>query len=144
MSWTYTQDPSRSSRDAVRWLVGQTSTNDPVLVEDAEIDYALTQEGGVYCAAAAVGRSMLNRYSASDPLSLTVGNLSETYGDRSQRLQNALKGLERQCQLRSALPSAGGTVLADKIAREADTSLVPPVFTVGMNDNPPRSADEVI
>ena len=144
MSWTYTQNPANSNKDAVRFLVGQTSTNDPVLVYDQEIDYVLTQEGGVYCAAAAIGRSMLQRFSAVDPLSLTVGNLSETYGDRSIRLQNALRGLERQCALRSALPSAGGIVLADKLAREADTSLVPPIFKIGMDDNPPGLSNEVL
>ena len=143
MSWTYTQNPANSDKDAVRFLVGQTSTNDPVLISDQEIDYVLTQEGGVYCAAAAVGRTMLQRFSAVDPLSLTVGNLSETYGDRSQRLQDALRGLERQCQLRNALPSAGGVILADKIAREADTTLTPHVFAIGMNDNPSGMVNDV-
>ena len=40
MTWNYSGDPSLSSRDAVRFLIGDTDPNDP-LVTDEEIAYAL-------------------------------------------------------------------------------------------------------
>lgn len=144
MSFTYSQNPASSTKDAVRWLVGNTSTNDPVVVQDAEIDWAITQTGNAYCAAVLVAESMLQQYAGKDAQSLTVGNLSETYGDRSARLQSALGNLKRQCALRSVVPSAGGIYLADRAARAADTSLVPYIFSVGMTDDPPGLANDLV
>lgn len=135
MSWTYTRNPANSTKDAVRFLVGQTSTNDPVLIQDQEIDWAITQSGGAYAAAVLVGESMLQQYAGHDALSLTVGNLSETYGDRSARLQATLANLKRQMAMRGVQPSAGGITVESRLAREADTSLTPHVFAVGMDDN---------
>lgn len=135
MSWTYTQNPADSTKDAVRYLVGQTSTGDPVLVSDQEIDWALTQSGGAYAAAVLVGETMLQRYAGTDPQSLTVGNLSEAYGDRSARLQQTIANLKRQMALRGVQPDAGGITVASRLARQADTSLTPLIFSVGMDDN---------
>lgn len=136
MSWTYTQNPASSTKDAVRFLVQQTSTNDPVLVQDAEIDWAILQSGNAYSAAVMVGEVMLQRYASNDAQSLTVGNLSETYGDRSARLQVTLASLKRQMALRGVQPSAGGITVDSRLAHLADTTLTPHVFAVGMDDNP--------
>lgn len=136
MSWTYTQNPANSAKDAVRFLVGQTSTSDPVRVQDAEIDWAITQTGNSYAAAVLVGESMLQQYAGHDALSLTVGNLSETYGDRSARLSATLAHLKRQMALRNVRPDAGGITVTSRVAHEADISLTPHVFAVGMDDNP--------
>lgn len=38
--WTYSGDPSKSPLDAVRFLIGDTDENDPLL-NDAEIQYTL-------------------------------------------------------------------------------------------------------
>lgn len=141
MSWTYTQNPASSTKDAVRFLVGQTSTSDPVVVQDAEIDWAITQSGNSYAAAVLVGESMLQQYAGHDALSLTVGNLSETYGDRSARLQTTLASLKRQMAMRNVRPDAGGVTVTSRTAREADTSLTPHIFAVGMDDN--RAAQDL-
>lgn len=136
MSWTYTRNPAASNLDAVRFLVGQTSTDDPVVIWDAEIDWALTQSGGAYAAAVLVGESMLQQFAGKDALSLTVGNLSETYGDRAARLQGTIANLKRQMALRGVQPDAGGITVASRLNHEADTNLTPHVFAVGMDDNP--------
>ena len=140
MSFTYTRNPASSTKDAVRFLVGQTSTNDPVVVWDAEIDWAITQSGNAYAAAVMIGESMLQQYAAKDALSLTVGNLSETYGDRSARLQATLASLKRQMALRGVRPDAGGITFTSRSDHDTNTDLVPMLFTVGMDDNP-RAAD---
>lgn len=139
MSWTYTGNPADSTKDAVRFLVGQTSTSDPVVVSDQEITWAATQCGNSYATAVMVGEAMLQQYAGKDAQSLTVGNLSETYGDRAARLQVTLMNLKRQSGMRNVVPVAGGLTIADQQSRAADTSLTPYVFEVGMNDNPPGS-----
>lgn len=143
MSWTYTRNPASSTKDEVRFLVGQTSTDDPVVIWDAEIDWAITQSGSAYAAAVLVGESMLQQYAGKDALSLTVGNLSEDYGDRSARLAATIANLKRQMAMRNVVPAAGGVYLADRTARAADTSLVPQIFSVGMTDDPPGLADRL-
>lgn len=143
MSWSYGQNPAADTKDEVRFLVGQTSTADPVLVQDEEITYAIAQTPNRYAAAVLVGEAMLARLAGSDAESVTVGNLSETYGDRTAKLEVALKALRRQASMRGIVPSAGGVLLADKLARQSDTSLTPHAFSLGMDDNPPGSADQV-
>ncbi len=135
MSWTYTGNPASSTRDAVRYLAGQTSSGDPVLALDAEVDFAISQTANKYSAAVMVVEGLLQRYAGTDPTSLTVGNLSETYGDRSARLTATLMNLRRQAQMRGIVPVAGGVLEADRVSREADTSLRVSVFALGMDDN---------
>ena len=50
MTWTYTGDPNVSDRDKIRFLIGDTDTNDQ-LVNDEEIEWALTEAGSIYQAA---------------------------------------------------------------------------------------------
>jgi len=42
MSWTYTADPSSSSKDAVRYLIGDVNEADQ-LVQDEEIYFNLAE-----------------------------------------------------------------------------------------------------
>lgn len=112
-----------------------------MLVTDQEVDYAISQTANKWQAGVMVVEGMLNRLAGTDPLSLTVGSLSETYGDRAQRLQGMLQNLRRQAQLRGIVPAAGGVLMVDRLAREDDTSLRPSYFTVGMDDNPPGMVD---
>lgn len=141
MSWTYTGNPASSDTDGVRFLVGQTSTSDPVLVNDQEIAFAVTHSGNIWAAAVLVAESLLGQYAGKDADSISVGNLSESYGDRSAKLQARLPNLRRQAAMRNVVPVAGGLTIAQRQARAADTSLVPDIFQVGMTDNPPGLAD---
>ena len=143
MTWTYGNSPSTSNRDAVRLLIGQTSSGDPILVTDEEIAFYLAQNAGIYCAAADAGAGLAQAYASKvgGADSLTVGNLSESYGDRSAKLTATVERLRRQCRMRSVQPVAGGVLLADYEAYRADTSLTPHVFSIGMDDNP--SADQL-
>lgn len=123
---------------AVRFLVGNTSTGDPIVISNEEIGFAINQTGNVYCAAVMVAEAMLQQYgskSAGSVQSKTVGNLSLTYGDRVKNLQGLLPNLKRQCAMRSVVPVAGGITVASRDARLEDTSLTPLVFAVGMDDN---------
>ncbi len=45
MAWTYGGDPSANARDAIRFLIGDTDTNDQLL-NDAEIAWINNQVTG--------------------------------------------------------------------------------------------------
>lgn len=123
---------------AVRFLVGNTSTGDPIVISNEEIGFAINQTGNIYCAAVLVASGMLQQYaskSAGATQSRTVGNLSITYGDRAASLRANLPYLKQQCAMRSVVPVAGGITVASRDERLEDTSLTPLVFGVGMDDN---------
>lgn len=133
-----------TGKDAVRFLVGQTSSGDPVIIANEEINWTIGQTGNVYCAAAQVAEGMLAQYASKTvgADSRTVGNLSITNGDRVAKLQSLLSSLRAKCAMRSAVPVAGGILVSDFQARVADTSLTPPQFAVGMDDFIPGAAND--
>ena len=124
MAWTYGNDPSSSTRDAVRFLVQDIDTNRQ-LVSDEEIAFALAEHTNTYFAAALV----------ADSLALAKGNIAtKRVGDLSITYDPSFYGrlakmLRRQGALRTGVPYAGGISVADKETNEADTDRVQPMFT---------------
>lgn len=83
MAWTYTGDPAHSDRDRVRFLIGDTDTNDQLL-NDAEIDWILTEAGdSIYQAAHDACHTIASKF-ARLATSKSVGDLSLSYQDRAQ------------------------------------------------------------
>jgi len=81
MTWTYTQSPVDEPIDAVRLLVGDTDSEDP-LIEDEEIEFALSiQEGNQYLAAADVADMLSAKFTRS--VSLSVEGLSAQFERRA-------------------------------------------------------------
>ena len=132
--WTYSGDPGSSSLDSVRFLTGQLSTADAVLVYDREIDWAVGQFGSVYYAAAAVCHIMAGKYDSGQAVSTKVGELSIQYS------QERASGLRKQAVALRVQGGRGITLYdgsgddAGRQADEADTSLTQPLFRVGMDD----------
>ena len=133
MSWTYSQDPADSNLDEVRFLAGQTSSGDEVLVQDEEISYAIGDANNNKMAAARVLRSMANRYTilATDT---KVGELSIKYGERGKALALQASEMERSAALRTAMPYASGISQADMDVADNDTDAVDASFGVGQLD----------
>lgn len=88
MSWTYSGNPATSSRDEIRFLVGDTDPSDQ-LVEDEEIDYVLSihADPGAnqsnYTAAAAVAQAIAARFAKK--LDKSVGGLSLPWRQRYEQ-----------------------------------------------------------
>lgn len=82
MTWTYTGDPSVSNRDKVRFLIGDTDTNDQ-LVNDEEIAWALSEGGSIYQAAHDLCTVIASKF-ARLATSKSVGDLSLSYSDRAE------------------------------------------------------------
>jgi hypothetical protein len=134
MSWQYSVDPATSNNDAVRFLTGQTSSGDDVLLYDEEIAYSLTQTGSnVQYAAAMCCESMAAQY-IRKMQQLGVGSYKEVWGDRVQSLRDQAKTLRQRALLEGVSPFAGGVSKADKRTREDDDDRVQPFARTGHMD----------
>jgi hypothetical protein len=134
MSWSYSGDPSLSSRDKVRFLIGDTDDTDEQL-QDEEIDAMLADNSSEpYAAAIACAYVLAAKYSRRADRS--VGDLSISYnqiGDSYRKLATQLKS---QAATSSAgfKPYAGGISISDKEVDEENDDLKRPNFKLGMHD----------
>jgi hypothetical protein len=62
MTWTYSGDPTASDRDEVRFLITDTMEGRP-LIQDEEIDYALSIRGDASGAVLLLIEVLIRRYS---------------------------------------------------------------------------------
>ncbi len=131
MTWTYSGNPSASDKDAVRYLIGDTDTNNQLL-SDEEIAYDLTRSN-TYGAAALSCNAIVAKLS----------RLVDTYLDRDIRAnlsqsvkhyQTLAKNLEFKARVAVASPFCGGISVATKEAMDQDTDRVLPSFKVGMDE----------
>lgn len=107
MAWTY--DPTNlgtatlaEQLDSVRFLVGDTDTNDQQ-VQDEVIAFALEQfNGNIYSSAAFVARGIAAKYSRLVDTDLD-GQLAESYS----QLQKHYKDLAKELEMQSLTNSAG-------------------------------------
>lgn len=145
MTWNYSGRPEDNEKDKVRFLVGDTCKDDP-LVQDEEIDYALSEFPRVNLAAALVCRSLSSRYARM--VSSKVGDISVSGGDKISGAYKARAdeldpdGLTAGREL--VLPSFGGLTHSGKDTLNDDTDAVQPSFQRGMNDIPGGPSDGVV
>ena len=135
MSWSYSGDPSTSDKDAVRYLIGDTDEDNP-LVNDEEIEYILSIEGNVIRAGAMVAESIAGKFSRR--ADRTIGDYSEKFSQIHQQYLSLAEKLRRQAKFKSsfkAIPFAGGISKSDKKTTEGDTDREKPAFKKGMMDN---------
>lgn len=131
MTWTYTNSPSTSERDEVRFLVGDTDSSDQ-LVSDEEIAYALAQEGNARAAAALVAESIASIFGRKADKS--VGDLKISYRGQSEHYMSIAKKL-RSASTKFASPYAGGISDSDKNTVEDDSDRLRPSFERGLHDH---------
>lgn len=139
MSWTYTGEIV-STRDQVRFLIGDTIASDPQLT-DQEVEYLLTTYVTVGKAAIAACRTLAAKYARySDKW---VGDLKILASQRVKHYLDLAKELETSpvgaATSGLCAPSAGGISVAAKQEQEADTDRVAPFFTRGRDDNTSES-----
>ena len=135
MSWNYSGNPANSDLDAVRFLVQDIDTNDQ-LVQDEEINWALTQGGGVYTAAALVAGVIAAKFARMADKE-TVGKVSVSYTKRAEQYFKLEESLKKKASTQDlGLPYAGGISKSDMESVRSNTDRVKPSFTVGMDDNP--------
>lgn len=112
MTWNYTGNPSGSDRDAVRFLVGDTDSDDQ-LIADEEIAYLLTVYPEAPHAATAAARAIAAKFARQSDQARTVGDLSlsESLSQKSEQYHH----------------------LGDHLAGLANAAALPPVPIVNAN-----------
>lgn len=136
MSWSYGADPANSAGDAVRFLCGQTSTGDDVLLTDEEIAYLVAQYSDTRLAAAGACEALAKQYAARKPNAESLGGWSANWGDRAKSLLDQAGNLRKQVALKNVTAWVGGISQADMATYTSDSDRVTPSFSVGMHDNP--------
>lgn len=123
MAWTYSGNPATSLRDQVRFLIGDTDPDDPLL-QDEEIDWLLAQSNqNVLAAAAEACQAISARYSRQadrqvGDLRIALSQKAEAYAKRAQ-------------EFRAKLPIATGTPFAGGINKQ-------PYFRLGLHNYEPQ------
>jgi len=124
MAWTYSGNPSASSKDAVRFLVGDTQAEAP-LAQDEEITWALTENPNIYAAAAQIASSIAI-YFATQAQSIKIGPLTEQYTSRAKDYRDLTLTLKTKATERQGLNIYAGGI-EDRSPIEN--------LSVGMHDN---------
>lgn len=137
-TYTYTQDPSSSKKDEVRFLT-QDIDLDNALMGDEEIEYLLIKySDDANQTALAALTTMLIKLSATVNESKKVGDLSITKSstDRFNNLVAARDQLAAQTmRLSPATPYAGGMSKTDMDIDRENDDIVQPNFSLGMDDD---------
>lgn len=141
MTWSYSGDPANSELDQVRFLVNDTDRDDQLL-QDEEIDWAISQQSTVTLAAALCLRALANRFSRMvtrkiGDLWVSCSDMAPAFAARAEELDPG--GATSAVPL--ALPSFGGLSHDEKDTLDSDTDAVQPSFSRGMNDYPGGYAD---
>ena len=133
-TWSYNPtDAGTSEKDAIRLEIGDTDSNNWLLA-DEEINYAITQERNFWAAAARcaeiAARSILRK---ADPklgrsMQVIYTKAALQYYDMARRLRCKAMG--------TVVPYIGGMNINDKENIGTDSSLVAPMFTKTMMENP--------
>ena len=120
MSWNYSGNPADSTLDEVRFLIGDTDANAPIM-QDEEIGYLITEYGG--------NRNMLMYQVFIRTATLFARDIKRSLGPQSEDPTERLRFFKDQASVyRSKLAVAGISLPAYNY---------PKVFHKGMHSNPP-------
>jgi len=137
MTFTYSNDPSTSTRNKVRFLINDVDSNDP-LFNDAELDYLIAEWSNVYETCRAACETLVARFSRlADSTSKSVGDISvsESYTAKSKQYQDLANNF-LQRRMRKTPPTMwanADSLLStnDRMVDDYNTD-----FFAGIHDNP--------
>ena len=150
MTWTYAGDPATNARDAIRFLTGDTDTNDQ-LINDEEIAWTNNQVTGSDTATTALYevsyRVMVAIASKFSRLAdQSVGDLKVDMYQKATNAREQAKLLYAQASREGNTPTpyAGGISVSDKEIDEDNSDIVQPYFSRGQFTNSRGGANDVI
>lgn len=88
MSWSYSEDPSSSDKDEVRFLIGDTDSDEELLA-DEEIEYLIGKHDSIWGACAEACESIAAMYSKRSDVGLGGGMDSDISQKAEQYTQMA-------------------------------------------------------
>jgi hypothetical protein len=149
MTWTYSGDPSTGNKDAVRFQIGDTDTNEQLL-QDEEINYVLANEGGSVLQAAhfavqGIVAKLAKKVDVTDKSSAMAIRRSQKF----DQYRELLASLRKKIAIHKGAPYLGGESVSDKQTAEDDTDRLQPAFTRSLHDVPgtnlnPTSTDSLV
>jgi len=142
MAWSY--NPSTmTDRNKVRFLIGDTDTTDQ-LVQDEEVDFAITENGtNLFAAAAMLCRAIAAKFSRESDTK--VESISVAASQKSERYEKMAVKYSKDASTKGSgigSPVIGGISKSEVRSVKEDTDRVEPRFRMGMHDNPPGEIDE--
>lgn len=137
MAWTYSGNPSASDLDAVRFMIGDTDTNDQLL-QDAEITYMVNLHGMGNSAASECCRAIAAKFARL--MSRAIGGLSADFSAKYRQYLELADSLIANDTLIPASPFASGWSKSAKEIVELDTDRETTFARKGDMDNPRADA----
>jgi hypothetical protein len=119
MTWSYSGDPSDSSKDAVRFLVGDTNTDDQ-LVSNEEIDYLIALHGTVNRTASEAARAIAAKFARY--MSRSIGGLQADFSAKHRQYLALADSLISKEETAPVAPFISGYKKDAKDLREEDTN----------------------
>lgn len=143
MSWTYSGDPSKTAKDAVRFIIGDTNMNDQLLL-DAEIAYFLNQYNQAPLnAAIRCCETIITKFGRlADE---AVGQVRISYSQKAKNYRDIVKDLRQRLSIEDMTPFAGGISRSQKEIVRANADRVKPDFSKHEMENKnitPRTTSE--
>lgn len=146
MTFTYSGDPSTSTRNYVRFLIHDTDSTD-ALFSDEELNYVISEWGGdAYKSARECAEILIARFSRlADSSSKSVGDISvsESYSGKIAHYKELANNLlTREMRKSPPRPFANAQALKstnDRIVDDFNTD-----FYAGIHDNPNNVSDKRI
>lgn len=130
--FTYSGDPSKSKKDEVRFLIGDT-TKDRALFDDREILFQIGKTPNTRMAGSEL--LLVKATEFSQLADIRVGDVSKSFSQVSKSMKACAKRLRDQA-LSRALPFFGGRTVSGRRALAEQTDDVQPNFFIGQNDDP--------
>jgi len=132
MAWSYSGDPNSSKRDAVRFVIGDTDTNDQ-LISDEEVDYLVTLHGTLNRSASEAARAIAAKFARN--MSRSIGGLSADFAAKYRQYMELADKLATSEEAFPVSPFVSGWSRSEKAAREADTDRESTFSRKGVHDN---------
>jgi hypothetical protein len=138
MAWTYSGDPGSSNRDAVRFLIQDTDTNDQLL-QDAEIDWLLSETSTVYGAATEAAKAIATYFARL--ADTDIESVSVKYSQKHKQYLKIANRLQIKADASGsgiAKPDVNGVSVSEMESVWEDDDRPNDRFYRGQFDNPPN------
>lgn len=120
MSWSYSGDPGSSPLDELRFLVGDTNENEPIM-QDEELKYLIDQYGS--------NPNVLKYYVFMHVATIFARDIKRSLGPQSEDPTKRLEYFQKQADFYKQLLTSAGISLP--------SYAYPKTFRKGMQSNPP-------
>lgn len=130
--FTYGNDPAASDVDAVRFLVGDTNPDRPLL-DDREVEWAISQFPDQNLAAASLADHLFGFFASKGDFK--VGPVNKSYSKVADLFKQKAAQLRAEA-CKGAIPSFPAINFTTKRVLQENTDLTRPQILVGISDNP--------